>query len=140
MQQNTWGHVKDERTEAQVKENYLTGKQNELKIFSILSCPKFKIDNDDVYGSVSKYQPDFFVYLFGEWQPAEIKYTEKELTYIDLKKNQGDELSRINGLYLQFTPTRFCVVRASHMVKQQKVIGYCNKECYRLESPPWKKY
>ena len=131
-----WDYTKDNRTDEQVKEDYIFGKKHEKKMFNLFNCHKFWINEKDEFGKTSEYAPDCFLFIKGIWYPTELKYTKVELTYVELKKNQADKLKEIKGIYIQGTPTKFAIIKPENMTEE--VIGYCNKPCYRI-TPKWNK-
>lgn len=135
----SWGYARDQRTDEQVLKDYQFGKQNELLVFQNLPFThKFLINQSDNFGSLQDYQPDGFIFHRGQWWPIEIKFSLVELTYVELKVNQCDRLAWIRGIYIQATPTRVSFNKTWEVAaKCEKRIGYCNKECYLINTPAW---
>jgi len=136
-----WEKARDKRTNDEVVADYNFGKINEIIVFENINLPKFWIDNKDELGKVSEYKPDCFMLIKNRWFPVEIKYTSVNLKYIELKKNQCDKLTKINGLYLQATPLGYVIVSAKLLKKSPLVENsYCNKPCYRYTPNKWNKW
>jgi hypothetical protein len=134
-------YAKDNRTEEQVKKDFDYGKANEKIVFEHLGCNKYWVNGSDEFGETESYKPDCFILHRGLWYPAEIKFTEYEISGIQLKHNQATILARINGLYIQSTPTRFCITRAVDIIKMPLIeYSYCNKPCYIIRDPNWIKW
>jgi len=132
-----FAYAQDVRTDQKLKEDFDFGKEYERKVFDQLLCKKFLV-NDDKFRTLSPYAPDCFIQYKGVWYPVEIKYSQKELTYVELKKNQADYLAEINGLYLQSTPTKYTLLDCRDIINRCMVVtGYCNKPCYRYSTPMW---
>jgi hypothetical protein len=130
--------AKDKRTSEQVMNDYSFGRRNARVIFEALSYDKFWIEDTDRLGENNIYHPDCFIKI-KSWYPVEIKYTETELDYVELKENQCKKLAKIGGLYLQSTPTRFIIVSAKSIMECGKLVTdtYCNKPCYRFRPNQW---
>lgn len=133
----SWTYTKDNRTDSDVAKDYNMGKSYERLIFNRLPKPKFALYSNDRFKVVSSYSPDCFIQIRGKWRPVEIKYSKFELNYVELKENQALSLAKLDGIYLQSTPTRYCFIDPKELVKNEKVIGYCNKPCFRLNNPEW---
>lgn len=136
----SWAYTKDKRTDDKVLEDFDLGKEAELEIFNKLTCTKYKIDTADEFKTINAYKPDCFLFNKETWIPTEIKYTKYELTYVEFKKNQADELNKIGGMFFVSTPTRFMTIMASEVVTLSITTGYCNKDCYILDNPIWREW
>lgn len=134
-------YTKDNRTEEQVKKDFEYGKVNEQIVFKHLDCLKFWVNGSDEFGETEVYKPDCFIFHKELWYPTEIKFTNVEISSVQLKVNQATALAMINGIYIQATPTRFCITRADNIIKMPVIENsYCNKPCYLIEKPNWFKW
>jgi hypothetical protein len=136
----SWEYARDNRSDDKVKKDYDFGKKYERLIFDQLLCKKY-LTNDDTFKTISKYAPDCFLMIGNGWYPTEIKYSNIELKYVELKKNQADLLAEIDGMYLQSTPTKYILIKAKDITEKCMVVmGYCGKPCYRYNDPQWVKW
>lgn len=134
----SWEYAKDNRTDERVKENFDVGKEKELEAISKLPFLIYPVNNDE-YGRVEKYAPDWFLYRDKFWYPTEFKYSSLNLTYVDCKKNQVDWLAEHGGLLIQTTDTKFMIKLAARIKAECEVVTetYCHKPCYRIQNPEW---
>jgi hypothetical protein len=138
---NNYEKAKDNRSDEEVKKDYLYGKKNEKLVAKNLPYTMFKIDNKDTLGFVGTYIPDYFVFIRGLWYPLEIKFTYYPIALVSngvqLKVNQATQLSKINGLYCQATTECWGMKKAVDFVVSGKAIeaddSYCGHRCYKLD-------
>jgi len=131
-----WEYTRDNRTDAQVHQNYAMGKKaQKLIIERLKEYTDVRYTDDDVYGQVSTYTPDCEIVYRGEWVPLEIKYTKTKLSQVHWKENQWRHARSHGGYLLQISAGRCALIAPSdkHYMKDS---GYCNKQV-AVFSPEW---
>lgn len=134
----SWEYAKDNRTDQQVSDDFDLGKKHEEEAMQRLPFLIYPVNHDE-FGVISRYTPDWFVYKDMFWYPAEFKYSQVELSHVEVKQNQCDWLAEHGGIFIQFTPTKFMITLATK-IKAENALEtdtYCNKPCYRILSPDW---
>jgi len=94
----------------------------------------------------SNYNPDWIIFMDWVYFPLEVKYTDRNITFVDLKENQWRRLCEWKWVYIQCKEVRqnvfyFCLINPLDRWelrdwKEKKT--YCNKPCYRYY-PEWQK-
>ena len=135
---DSWDYAKDNRTTEEVRNDFNLGKDKEREAMSRLPFLIYSVNKDE-FGIIKEYAPDWFIYKDFFWYPAEFKYSQAELKYVDIKQNQCDWLSEHGGIVIVFTPTKFMISLASKVQTECELENdtYCSKPCYRILNPDW---
>lgn len=132
----------DKRTEKEAENNFRVGINAQNRIIRYLKI-EHKVDiisEDEQFGVINKYKPDIKI----DGIPVEIKYTDKNISYFDLKANQVENLSKLGGYFFIVKEIKgigyYFTILAKDALKLKRISlnTYCNKPCYRIEKVEWK--
>ncbi|MCK9370804.1 hypothetical protein M0R04_12920 [Candidatus Dojkabacteria bacterium] len=135
-------YAQDIRTRKELEYNFIRGKEKEAKIAGLIPYPIIIEESKDRLFEVGEYKPDCKIYLNNKWYEAEIKYSDIELDYLELKKNQATYLNKVDGLFIQGSPTKYTINRVKWIISNStlETDTYCHKPCYRFKPLTWKQY
>lgn len=131
-----WNYTRDNRIDEEVKKNFLEGKRaQELIVEKLREHTNVDVIENDVFGKTKKYTPDIIMDIRGIRRSVEIKWTKKDIHRVDWKENQWREAMDYNGLLLQVSGKKLCLIdpRDDHYRVEKT---YCNKPCMRFK-PKW---
>lgn len=139
---DSYQYAKDNRTDEKYLADVVNGWKREAWVAKNLGL-KIKLTKEKLLTDGNwSYEPDGIIKLKEGWFPLEIKVARYKPQYFDLKKNQVDQLYKINGLILYVAKDEWTLIKASLPHRIGIPIGAedskVNHEAYRMTASEFK--
>jgi hypothetical protein len=130
----------DKRTPEEARKHYDKGNAACIECAKRLSkyTDVVMLNRNDKFGQTGAYGPDFKMVIRGIWYKIEFKYTERDLTWVQWKRNQWEAALKEtpNIKLMQVCGNKFCLIEPTEIHKEFEKT-YCNKPTVSFKPKKW---